>query len=86
MSVQQQFGNQVRFVGVPGLAAFEEMGPFVSRHGASAFPHIPDPGGEIWRRFGVVQQRTYVVINDDGTWRRTGYGNLAGEVQALINS
>lgn len=62
------------------------MGPFIQRHGAGAFPHIPDPNGEIWRRFGVVQQRTYVLINDDGTWRRTGYGNLAADVQGLINS
>lgn len=86
MSVQSQFGNQVRFVGVPGLASPEEMGPFISTHGANGFPHIPDQQGEIWRRFGVTQQRTYVLINDDGTWRRTGYGNLRGDVEALINS
>ena len=85
MSVQQQFGSQVRFVGVPGLAGSSDFGPFVDRHGASGFAHIAN-GDDIWRRFGVTMQRTYVVINDDGTWRRTGYGNLAGEVQTLINS
>jgi len=85
VSVQQQFGSQVRFVGVPGLAGSSDFGPFINRHGASGFAHVEN-GDDIWRRFGVTQQRTYVVINDDGTWRRTGYGNLAGEVQTLINS
>ena len=85
MSVQQQFGSQVRFVGVPGLAGSSDFGPFINRHGASGFAHVEN-GDDIWRRFGVTQQRTYVGINDDGTWRRTGYGNLAGEVQTLINS
>lgn len=85
MSVQQQFGSQVRFVGVPGLAGSSDFGPFINQHGASGFAHIEN-GDDLWRRFGVTMQRTYVVINDDGTWRRTGYGNLAGEVQTLINS
>ena len=85
MSVQSQFGSQVRIIGVPGLAGSSDFGPFINRHGATGFSHIEN-GDDIWRRFGVTMQRTYVVINDDGTWRRTGYGNLAGEVQQLINS
>lgn len=60
------------------------MQGFVADRGVGAFNHIPDTQGEIWRRFGVVQQRTYVLINDDGTVRKTGYGNLEGDVQALI--
>jgi hypothetical protein len=85
VSVQSQFGSQVRFVGVPGLAGSSDFGPFIDRHGASGFAHI-EGGDDIWRRFGVTQQRTYVFIDGEtGTWRRTGYGNLAGEVQTLIN-
>ena len=60
------------------------MQGFVADRGVGGFNHIPDPDGEIWRRFGVVQQRTYVLINDDGSWRRTGYGNLEGDVLGLI--
>lgn len=71
---------------MPGLSDVDSMASFVNDRGVGAFPHIPDPESTIWRRFGVVQQRTYVLINDDGTWRRTGYGNLANDVQNLINS
>ena len=75
----------MRFIGVPGLANVDEMAGFINRHGAGGFPHLANQS-EIWRRFGVVQQRTYVLINDDGTWRRTGYGGLESQVQGLINS
>ena len=46
--------------------------------------HVDDPAQELWTRFGVTNQSTYVYINDDGTTRTTGYGNLRGDVQALI--
>jgi hypothetical protein len=62
------------------------MEDFVRNRGVGNFAHVPDPDGGIWRRFGVVQQRTYVLINDDGTWRRTGYGSLEQDVLGLINS
>ena len=38
----------------------------------------------IWERFGVSEQRTYVYIDDDGSWRTAGYGSLASDVEALI--
>ncbi|MEM9565476.1 MAG: hypothetical protein AAGA93_22830 [Actinomycetota bacterium] len=84
--MQQRYGDQVRFVGVPGLAEPESMARFVSDTGSGAFPHIPDGDGVIWERFGVTQQRTYIFINDDGTVRRASYGNLPGDVEDLIAS
>ena len=84
MEVQQQFGDQVQFVGVPGLAAASQMQEFVDVTGVTAFPHIPDEEGVIWNRFGVIQQRTYVFINDDGTWEVGGYGSLRSDVEDLI--
>lgn len=85
MSTQAQFGNQVTFIGVPGLAGADEFAPFINRHSATAFSHLSN-GGPVWSQFGVTSQRTYVLINDDGTWRRTGYGSLPVDVQGLINS
>ena len=84
MEVQQRYGDQVRFVGVPGLSNPEAMQRFVTETGTDGFPHIPDDG-ELWDRFGVIEQRTYVFIDGDGdgqTWT-TGYGNLAEQVERL---
>ena len=72
------------FVGVPGLADVPSMQGFVADRGVTAFTHIPDPNSVIWQRFGVFSQRTYVLINDDGTVRKTGYGSLEQDVLGLI--
>ena len=84
MEVQETYGDQVRFIGVPGLSNIGDMNQFVAERGVNVIDHIPDPDGVIWERFGVTQQRTYVLINDDGTTERTGYGSIEEDVQALI--
>ena len=84
MEVSETYGDQVRIVGVPGLADVEDMIGFVDATGTDVIDHIPDPDSEIWNRFGVTRQRTYVLINDDGTTRTTGYGSLESDVQDLI--
>ena len=86
MEVQQTYGEQVRFVGVPGLSDPAAMAQFVAETGVGDFPHIPDPDGVLWERYDVREQRTYIFINDDGTIRMGGYGNLAGDVEDLIAS
>lgn len=85
METQAEFGDRVRFVGVPGQAEQDAMEEFVAETATGDLDHIPDVDGEIWDRFGVRQQRTYVYVNDDGTWRTSGYGSLAKDVQALID-
>lgn len=84
MEVEEIYGDQVRFVGVPGLADVEDIREFVTERGVDTFEHIPDVDGEIWARFDVTQHRIYVLINDDGVTETVGYGSLAEDVQALI--
>ena len=84
MEVQQQYGDQVTFIGVPGLSDISNARGFVDGTGSQSIPAIDDNGGEIWDRFDVRAQRTYVYINDDGTFRQAGYGNLENDVRDLI--
>jgi hypothetical protein len=86
VEVQQRYGDEVLFVGVPGLAGEGSMEAFVAETGVGLIPHIPDGDGVIWDQFGVGQQHTYVFINDDGTFRRADYGRLASDVEDLIAS
>lgn len=86
MEVQQRYGDQVRFIGMPGLSGAESMARFVDQTGTDAFPHIPDETGALWERFDVRQQRTYIFINDDGTARMGSYGQLEADVEQLIAS
>ncbi len=84
MEVAEKYGDQVNIVGVPGLAGLGDINEFVDDTGTDLIEHIPDESGDLWRRFGVIEQRTYVLVNDDGTTRTTGYGSLEQDVQALI--
>ena len=86
MEVQQQYGDEVRFVGVPGLADVSAMERFVAETGTEAFPHMPDTDGELWERFGVLEHRTYVYIDDDGSFWTGTYGGLADGVEELVAS
>lgn len=62
------------------------MQAFVDRNGVDIIDHIPDSAGVIWDRFEIDEHRTYVLINDDGTWEKTGYGSLEADVVGLIES
>lgn len=84
MAVEQKYGDQVRFIGIPGQAEEDSMREFVNETRTDVIEHIPDVDGELWIRFGVSQQRTYIYIDDDGSWRTAGYGSLEQDVQDLI--
>ncbi len=62
------------------------MREFISTHGVDAFHSVDDPLTQLWMRFGVTSQSSYVYINDDGTWEVSGYGSLAADVEALITN
>ena len=84
MEAQQTYGDEVRFVGVPSLSNDEAIAKFVAERGVSGFEHIPDVDGVLWDRFDVSEHRTYILINDDGSVEKTGYGSLDEDVQSLI--
>ncbi len=85
MEVQAQFGDDVQIIGIPGLADADSARSFVERTQSGSIIHIDDPGGELWQRFGVTEQRTYVLVNDDGTTQIRGYGSLSSDVSELIS-
>ncbi len=85
MEVREQFGDEVQIIGIPGLSSDEgAMLEFVESTGSDGIPHILDMSGELWARFGVTQQRTYVYVNNDGEQRIAGYGSLPADVEDLI--
>lgn len=68
---------------MPGLADAEDMRTFLGETGADTFRHLDD-AADIWDRFGVTRQSSYVFINNDGTWRVGEYGSLVEDVEGLI--
>lgn len=65
-AVQAATKNQAVFVGVAGLGQTPDMRAFVKDYKLSAFEHIADLDGTVWKRFGVVQQPAYAFVDDSG--------------------
>jgi peroxiredoxin len=64
-------GPDVRVVGVAGLSSDAAgMRGFVDRGGLQSMTHLADTGGDLYARFGVTQQDTFVLIRPDGTVSR----------------
>jgi thiol-disulfide isomerase/thioredoxin len=70
-TLAQEYEGRVAVVGVGGLdsqAAIEQV--------ALEIPHVThllDPGGDVWRHFGVTAQSTYTVVSADGEIMAEGY-------------
>jgi thiol-disulfide isomerase/thioredoxin len=62
----EQLDGQVRVVGVASSGSLVDMQAFVAETGSADLTHVADVPGEVWARFGVVTQPTFVFVDDDG--------------------
>ena len=64
-------GPDVRVVGVAGLSTDAvDMRRFVDRGGLQSLTNLADTTGDLYARFGITQQDTFVLIGPDGTVSR----------------
>jgi peroxiredoxin len=61
-------GADVRVIGVAGLSTdAADMRRFVERGGLQSLTNLADTTGDLYARFGVTQQDTFVLVAPDGT-------------------
>jgi len=88
--VQQAFEGRVEIIGVAGRDEITAMESFVSDLGVDGFPHIVDLELEIWTRYDVASQPSFVFIDDDGSVETVlgamGADALTSRVDALLSS
>ncbi|MBT2401347.1 redoxin domain-containing protein [Streptomyces sp. ISL-100] len=86
--VAAEFQGKANVVGVAGLDKQAAMKDFVASVNVGAFPHLSDEAGDIWKKFEITQQSTYVVLDKDGKTVFTGNlpagKGLADKVAALV--
>lgn len=73
----EDHGADVNIVGVtgPGLSGsstVDQMQAFVEDTGTSGAQHLQGGDGELWTRFGVTSQSTYVLLDSHGEVVDTG--------------
>ncbi|MET9226344.1 redoxin domain-containing protein [Lentzea sp. NPDC003310] len=59
--------GEVQFVGVAAEDQLDAMKKFVGDHEMTAFPHLADLDGAVWKRFGVTAQPTFAFVRVDGS-------------------
>ncbi|MGS2615905.1 redoxin domain-containing protein [Micromonospora sp. LZ34] len=75
--VAPKYRDTVPIVGVAGLGEQRAMRDFVTEFELAGTPQLDDRAGALWRRFEVVEQSTFVIIDRDGKVVHQGF--LDGE-------
>lgn len=79
------YGDEVAFVGVGSLDGAEAIAAFAGD--VPGLTHLSDPDGELYQRFGIAEQSSFVVLDAAGEEAlRTGYSDddaLVGVVADL---
>ncbi|GAA4966559.1 hypothetical protein GCM10025331_68950 [Actinoplanes utahensis] len=84
--IQAEYGDRLNILGIAGLGSAAEMDDFVADFQLQAIPHLDDAPGKLWKRFGIVQQSWYVMLDAGGREVYKGYLDdlqLTERVQAL---
>jgi thiol-disulfide isomerase/thioredoxin len=71
--LHDEYGDRLGILGIGGLGTLDAMKEFVTEMQVGAVPHISDPAGKIWQRFGIAQQSWYVFVDAKGTIVHRGY-------------
>lgn len=66
-------------LGVGGRDRTSAMEDFVERHSLGSIEHLADPDGEIWARFGVRGQPTWIFVDGETGNGEIVFGALGAE-------
>lgn len=70
-ALADKYGDKVSVVGVGGLDSSDAMPDFANQV-ANSVTNLSDPEGEIWRRFAITSQSTFVVLDAQGVEQASG--------------
>ncbi|OJF09446.1 TlpA family protein disulfide reductase [Couchioplanes caeruleus] len=85
--VREEYGDRLNILGIAGMGGNKEMHEFVSDLEVGSVPHLDDEPGELWKKFGITEQSTYVIIDRTGRTVVSGYLDdlqLTSKVKALV--
>jgi thiol-disulfide isomerase/thioredoxin len=85
--IQQEYAGKLGVLGVAGLGSKAEMDEFVTDLEIPDVRTLDDEAGVVWRRFGITQQSTYVLIDAGGTVVTSSYldaVDLPAKVKTLV--
>jgi hypothetical protein len=71
--MQATYGDRLGVLGVAGMGTNAEMQEFVTDLEVGGVTNLDDAAGTLWKRFGITEQSTYVLVDRAGSVTGTGY-------------
>jgi len=81
------YRGRIGILGIAGLGDNKAMHKFVSDLDVGDVPHLDDQAGLLWKKFGITQQSTYVLIDAGGKVVTSSYldsVDLPAKVKTLV--
>ena len=85
--LREEYAGRLNILGIAGMGTNKDMHEFVSDLEVGAVPHLDDEPGKLWKKFGITQQSTYVILDRSGKVVTTSYlddRQLTTEVKSLV--
>ena len=85
--LQDEYAGRLNILGIAGMGDNKDMHEFVSDLEVGAVPHLDDEPGKLWKKFGITQQSTYVILDRTGKVVTTSYLDdleLTNKVKSLV--
>jgi thiol-disulfide isomerase/thioredoxin len=87
-NLRTEYGaDKLGILGIAGLGGNKEMHEFVSDLEVGEVTHLDDQPGELWKKFGITEQSTYVILDRNGKVDTTAYLDdlqLTAKVKSLV--
>jgi thiol-disulfide isomerase/thioredoxin len=64
--LQEEYADRLNILGIAGMGNNKDMHEFVSDLEVGAVPHLDDEPGKLWKKFGITEQSTYVILDKAG--------------------
>ncbi|MEU7906785.1 redoxin domain-containing protein [Actinoplanes sp. NPDC049118] len=64
--LQDEYAGRLNILGIAGMGNNKDMHEFVSDLEVGDVPHLDDEPGRLWKKFGITEQSTYVILDRTG--------------------
>ena len=86
-NVQAEYGDRLNVLGIAGMGDNAAMHEFVTDLEVGSVRNLDDEAGVLWKKFGITEQSTYVLVDRSGGIVTTGYLDdleLTTKVKSLV--
>jgi thiol-disulfide isomerase/thioredoxin len=86
-NVQAEYSDRLNVLGIAGMGNNADMHEFVRDLEVGSVRNLDDEAGVLWKKFGITEQSTYVLVDRSGRIVSTGYLDdleLTTKVKSLV--